>query len=87
MKSKKITRIELEPGMLVVTSDAKDATVFVLADQHPDTGFVWKLIRYVRKGIVNGGWVDYSLMRHPTKAQLAQPENVTMLAHYRAALG
>lgn len=87
MKSKKITRTQLAQGMLMVTSDQKDATIYVLGRQHDETGFVWQAIRYVQGRMVSAGWIDYSIMRHPTKEQLAQHENVTMLKQYHSALG
>jgi hypothetical protein len=86
MKEKKITRQELASGMLIALTSHTDATVYILGNQHEDTGFVWQLMRHERGMITSCGWADYSSFLHPTKKQLNSIYNAPMIARYQATL-
>jgi hypothetical protein len=84
MKTKKITRNELKQGMLIAVAEHEEATVYILGEQHPETGFVWRLYRYERGEICSYGWADYGCFIHPTKLQLKSTHNAPMIARYKA---
>jgi hypothetical protein len=86
MKEKKITRQELASGMLIALTSHTDATVYILGNQHENTGFVWQLMRHERGMITGCGWADYSSFLHPTKEQLNSIYNAPMIARYQATL-
>ena len=86
MKVKKIARQELTSGMLVATTDHADSTVYILGEQHQDTGFVWQLLRHQRGNLSGCGWADYTTLIHPTKQQLASNHNAPMICRYQAMM-
>ena len=86
MKVKKITRQELTPGMLVALTDHADSAIYILGEQHEDTGCVWQLLRQQRGRLMSCGWADYTTLFHPTKKQLTNDHNAPMISRFQAML-